>query len=174
MARIHRRTIQKRSSWPVVLEKTPESPLDCKEIQPVNPKGNQKYSLEGQMLKLKLQYFGYLMWRTDSLENWCWERLKAGGEGDDRGWDSWMASLTQWTWVWVRSRSWWWTGKPGVLQSMESQRVGHDWATELNSLRLAIPGDICKIMVFTSTPPLLFSILLIAFNSLISSNVKWE
>ena len=78
---------------------------------------NPKYSLEGQMLKLKLQYFGYLMWRTDSLENWCWERLKAGGEGDDRGWDSWMASLTQWTWVWVSSRSWWWTGKPGVLQS---------------------------------------------------------
>ena len=62
---------------------------------------------------------------------WCWERLKMGGEGDDRGWDGWMASLTQWTWVWVNSGSWWWTGKPGVLQSMGSQRVGHDWATEL-------------------------------------------
>jgi len=54
---------------------------------------------------------------------WCWERLKAGGEGDDRGWDGWMASPTQWTWVWVNSRSWWWTGRPGVLQSMGSQRV---------------------------------------------------
>ena len=63
---------------------------------------------------------------------WCWERLKVGGEGDDRGWDGWMASTTWWTWVWVGSRSWWWTGKTGVLQSMGSQRVGHNWATELN------------------------------------------
>ena len=58
---------------------------------------------------------------------WCWERLRAGGEGDDRGWDGWMASPTQWTWVWVNHRSWWWTGRPGVLQSMGSQRVGRDW-----------------------------------------------
>ena len=63
---------------------------------------------------------------------WCWERLRAGGEGDDRGWDGWMASPTQWTWVWVDSGSWWWTGRPGVLQLMGSQRVGHDWGTELN------------------------------------------
>ena len=63
---------------------------------------------------------------------WCWERLRAVGEGNDRGWDGWMASPTQWKWVWVNSRSWWWTGKPGVLQSMGSQRVGHDWVTELN------------------------------------------
>ena len=65
---------------------------------------------------------------------WCWERLRAGGEEDNRGWDGWMASLTQWTWVWVNSGSWWWTGKPGVLQSVGSQRVGYDWATELNWL----------------------------------------
>ena len=64
---------------------------------------------------------------------WCWKRLKAGGEGDDRGWDGWMASPTQWTWVWVNFGSWWWTGRPGVLQSMGSQRVAHDWATELNT-----------------------------------------
>ena len=63
---------------------------------------------------------------------WCWERLKAGKEGDNRGWDGWMASLTQWTWVWVSSRSWWWTGKPGMLQSMGSQRVGYCWVIELN------------------------------------------
>ena len=63
---------------------------------------------------------------------WCWERLKAGGEGDDRGWDGWIASSTQWTWAWVNSGNWWWTGKPGVLQSLGSQRVEHDWATELN------------------------------------------
>ena len=63
---------------------------------------------------------------------WCWERLRAGGEGDERGWDGWMGSPTRWTWVWVNSGSWWWTGRPGVLQFMGSQRVGHDWATELN------------------------------------------
>ena len=63
---------------------------------------------------------------------WCWERLRAGGEGDDRGWDGWMASLTRWPWVWVNSGSWWWTGRPGVLQSMGSQRVRRDWVTELN------------------------------------------
>ena len=63
---------------------------------------------------------------------WCWKGLGAGGEGDDRGWDGWMASPTRWAWVWVNSRSWWWTGRPGVLQFMGSQRVGHNWATELN------------------------------------------
>ena len=63
---------------------------------------------------------------------WCWERLRAGWEGDDKGWDGWMASLTRWTWVWVDSRSWWWTGRPGVLWFMGLQRVGHDWVTELN------------------------------------------
>ena len=88
-------------------------------------------SLEVLMLKLKLQYFVHLMRRTDSLKRpWCWERLKAW-EGDNRGWDGWMASPTQWTWVWLNSGSWCWTGRPGVLWFMGSQRVGHDWATEL-------------------------------------------
>ena len=63
---------------------------------------------------------------------WCWERLRAGGEGDNRGWDGWMASSTQWTWVWMDYGSWWWTERPGVLRFMGSQRVGHDWVTELN------------------------------------------
>ena len=93
-----------------------------KEISP-------EYSLEGLMLKLKLklQSFGHLMQRTASLESpWCWERLKAGGERDNRWWDGWMASPTQWTWVWANFDSWWWTGKPGVLQSMGSQTVRHD------------------------------------------------
>ena len=63
---------------------------------------------------------------------WCWEGSGAGGEGDNRGWDGWMALLTRWTWVWVNSGSWWWTGRPGLLQFMGSQRVGHDWATELS------------------------------------------
>ena len=80
---------------------------------------NPEYSLEGLMLKLKLQYFGHLMLRTDSLKKpWCWERLKAGGKGDNRGWDDWMASPTRWTWFWVNSGRWWWTGRPGVLQFM--------------------------------------------------------
>ena len=71
---------------------------------------------------------------THQKRPWCRERLKAGGEGEDRGWDAWMASLTQWAWVWVNSGSWWWTGRPGVLQSMGSQTVGHDWATEQQHL----------------------------------------
>ena len=89
-------------------------------------RGETKYSA-------LLQYFGHVMQRTDSMEkNLILERLKVGGEGDDRGWDGWMASATQWTWVWVNSGSWWWTGKPGVLQSRGSKRVGHGWAAELN------------------------------------------
>ena len=90
-------------------------------------------SLEILMLKLKLQYFGHLMQRADWFEKTLMlERLKVGGEGDDRGWDGWMASLTQWTSFCVDSGSWWWTGRPGVLQPMGSQRVGHNWVTELN------------------------------------------
>ena len=91
-----------------------------------------KYSLVGLMLKLKLQFFGHLMWRTHWKRPWCWERLQAEGEGDDRGWDGWMASLTQWAWVWVGSGCWWWIRKPGLLQFMWSQRVGHDCVAELN------------------------------------------
>ena len=84
-------------------------------------------SLEGLMLKLKLQYFGHLMWRADSLKrSWFWERLRTGGEGDNRGWAGWMASPTQRTWVWLNCGSWWWTGSSRVLQFTESQRVRHD------------------------------------------------
>ena len=99
-------------------------------LKPISP----GISLEGMMLKLKLQYFGHLMRRVDSLEKTL--MLGAGGEGDDRGWDGWMASLTRCTWVWVNSRSWWWTGKPGVLQFLGLQRVRDDWATELNWTQL--------------------------------------
>ena len=96
------------------------------------------YSLEGMMLKLKLQYF--VTWceeLTHLKRPWCWERLRAGGKGDDRGWDDWMASLILWTWVWVDSGSWWWSGRPGVLWFTGSQRVGHDQATELNWTELS-------------------------------------
>ena len=87
-------------------------------------------SLEGLMLKLKLQYFGHLVQRVNSLKKTL-EGLGAGGEGDDRGWESWMTSLTQWVWVWANSGSWWWIGRPGVLWFMGWQRVRHDW-TEVN------------------------------------------
>ena len=113
--------------WTVVLEKTLESPLDCKEIQPVHPKTDQSWV-----------FIGCWSWNSKSEElthlkrSGCWERLRAWGEGDNRGWDGWMASSTQWTWVWVSSGSWWWTGRPGVLQSMGLQIVGHNWAIELN------------------------------------------
>ena len=93
-----------------------------KEISP-------EYSLEELMLKLKLQSLAtWCKEVTHRKRSWCWERLNTGGEGDDRGWDDWMASPTQWTWVWVSSGSWWWTEKPGVLQSTGLQRVRHNWA----------------------------------------------
>ena len=97
-----------------------------KEISP-------EYSMEGLMLKFNSNTLA--TWWKEPIHwkrPWHWERLKAGREGDDRGWDCWMASLMWWTWVWINSRSWWWTGKPGMLQTMGSQRIGHDWATELN------------------------------------------
>ena len=84
------------------------------------------------MLKLKLQYFGHLMGKTDSLEKTLMLGKTEGGRRRGWAWDGWMASLTQWTWIWVNSRSWWWTGRPGVLHSMGLQRVRHDWVTELN------------------------------------------
>ena len=90
-------------------------------------------SLEGLMLKLKLQYFRHLCKEMIHLKRpWCWEKLMAGREGDDREWDGWIASPTQQTWVWIGSGSWCCTGRPGVLWFMGSQRVGHYWATELN------------------------------------------
>ena len=101
--------------------------------QSILKESNPGYSLEGLILKLKLQYFGTWCRELTHLKRpWCWERLKAGGESDDRGWDWWMASLIQWTRVWENSRSWWWTGRPSVLQSMVSQRVRLEWMPELN------------------------------------------
>ena len=119
--------------WTVVLEKTLESPWTAR-------RSNQS------ILRKSVLYNPWkdwcLSWNSNSLATWCkeltylkrpwcWERLKARGEGDDSGWDGWMESPTQWTWVCVNSGSWWWTGRPGVLQSMGLQRVGHDWVTEL-------------------------------------------
>ena len=121
--------------WTVVLEKTLENPLDCKEIQPVHPKGNQSWVFIG---KTDVEAETPILWPPD-VKNWLvWKDPEAGktGGGRRRGrqrWDGWMASPTQWLWVWAGSGSWWWTGKPGVLQSMGLQRVGNDWVnwTEL-------------------------------------------
>ena len=124
--------------WIVVLEKTLESSWTARRSnQSILKEISPGTSLEGMMLKLKLQYFSHLMRRVDSLE----KTLMLGGIGGRRrrGWQRmrWLdRSLTRWTWVWVNSGSWWWTGRPGVLRFMGSQRVGHDWATELNSPEL--------------------------------------
>ena len=128
--------------WTLVLEKTLESPLDCKEIQPVHPKGNQSWIF---FERTDAEAETPILWPPD-VKNWLiWKDPDAGKDwgqeekGMITGWDGWMASLTQWTWVWVHSGSWWWTEKPGVLQSMGSQRVGHDWATELNWTEIPCP-----------------------------------
>ena len=117
-----------------MLEKTLESPLYSHEIKPVHPKGDQSWVFtertddEAETPILWPPHVkSWLIWKT-----LIWERLRAGGEGDDRRWDGWMASPTRWTWIWVNSGRWWWTGRPGVLHFMGLQRVGHDWATELN------------------------------------------
>ena len=117
----------------VVLEKTLESPLDCKEIQPVHPKKTSpEYSLKGLILKLKLQYFGYQMWRADSLEKTLMPGNIKGGRRRGPQRMKWLVGITdQWTWVWTSSGSWW-TGKPDVLQTMGSQTVGYDWKTKWN------------------------------------------
>ena len=122
--------------WTVVLEKTLESPLDCKEVQPVRPKGDQSWVFIGRTdAEAETPIFwpphaksGLFLIGKDPDAGTDW----GAGEGDDRGWDGWMASSTWWTCFWVNSRSWWWTGRPGVLWFMRSQRVGHDWVTELN------------------------------------------
>ena len=120
--------------WAVVLEKTLERPLDYKEIQPVHPKWDRSWVFIGRTdAEAETPIFwpphvkSWLIGKDpDAGRDW------GAGEGDDQGWDGWMASLTRRTWGWVNSGSWWWTGRPGVLRFMGSQRVGHDWATELN------------------------------------------
>ena len=122
--------------WTVVLEKTLESRLDCKEIQPVHPKGDQSWVfIERTDAEAETPVFWPPDQRTDSLEKTLMLGKIDGGRRRvlfSRGWDGWMGSPTQWTWICVDSRSWWWTGRPGMLQSMGSHRFGHEWETELN------------------------------------------
>jgi len=166
--------------WTVLLEKTLESPLDCKEMQPVHPKGNRSWIFIGRTdaeaetsILWPPDVKKWLIWKdTDAgivnqlcsnkkrefkkkKRHWCWKGLKAGGEGDDRRWDGWMASPTQWTRVWVNSGSWWWTGRPAVLYSTGLQRVGHDWVTELN---LICPGLVSEKEMTTYSSTLAWKI----------------
>ena len=130
----------------VVLEKTLESSLDSKLIKPVNPRGNQSWIFIGRTDAEAETPNILATWceePTHWKRHWCWERLMARGKGGDRGWDGWMASLTQWTWVWVNSRRWWRTGNPGMLQSMgsQSQTQLRNWSTIKTLLWKLIIGD---------------------------------
>ena len=121
------------SFWTVVLVKTLESPLDCKEIQPVHSTGHQPWVFFGRSdAKAETPLLCHLMWRVDSLERTLMMgRIVDRRKGDDGGWDGWMASPTQWTWVWVNSGRWWWTGRPGMLRFNGWQRISHNWVNDL-------------------------------------------
>ena len=127
----------------VVLEKTFERPLDCKEIQPVNPEGNQSWIFIGRTnAEIEAPKLAHLMWKTESLEKTVMLGKMEVGRRRGQQRMRWLdASLTQWSWVSVNSRNWWWTGRPGVLQSKASQRAGHNWATELTDW-LITPYDL--------------------------------
>ena len=150
-----------------MLEKTLESPLDCKEIQPVHSEGDQPWVF---FRRNDAKAETPVLWPPDAKswligKDWCREELGAEGEGDKRGWDGWMALPTWWTWVWVNSGSWWWTGRPGVLQFMGSQIVGHDWGlnwTEQGSEcneggRILAARNISPWVAFVHILPLLFN-----------------
>ena len=135
-------TVKKAECWRIVLLNCGVGEdSDCKEMPPVHSEGDQSWMFIG---RTDVEAEAPILWPPDAKGQligrdpthwkrpWCRERLKAGGEGDDRGWDGWMASPTQQTWVWASSGSWWWTGRPGVLRSMGSRRVGHEWAAEWN------------------------------------------
>ena len=126
------RRVKEQSKYQMQSTDSMQSLMHCNEFQPVHPKADQSWVFIG---RTDAEADFPILWPPDT-KRWlirkdtCWERLKAGGEGDDRGWDGWMASPTQWTCIWVNSWRWWRTGKPGVLQSMGSQRVRRDWETE--------------------------------------------
>ena len=137
--------------WTVVLEKTLESPLDCKEI---HPKGDQPWVFIG---RTDVEAETPILWPLDAKSWLIWKDPDAGKdwgqeEKGTTGWDGWMESLTQWTWVWINSGSWWWTGRPGVLRFMGSQRVRHDWVTELTDWHLSLSS---KSLFFISVSPML-------------------
>ena len=136
--------LKNRCLGTTVLEKTPESPLDSREIKPVNPKGNQPWILTG---RTDAEADTLVFWSSDvnswfiGKSTWCWEKLKAEVEVGVRGWDGWMASPMQWTWTWANFGRWWGTERPDVLQFMGVQRVRHNWATEQQQQISEIQGS---------------------------------
>ena len=139
--------------WTVVLEKTLESSLDCKEIQPVHPR-DQSWVFIGRS---DAEAETPILWPPHA-KSWLLEKTLMlggiGGEGDDRGWDGWVTSPTRWAWVWVNYGSLWWTGRPGILRFMGSQRVRYDWATELNWRVLSLPPSTWSIPLVFGFPAL--------------------
>ena len=141
--------------WTEVLGKTLESPLDCKETKLVNPKGNQSWIFIWKDWCWSWNSNTVAAWCKDLTHlkrPWCWERLKTGEERFNRGWDGWMTLPTQWTWIWASSRRWWRTRKPGVLQSMESQRVRHDWMTEQQQPDTQSQTSLAKLLPLFVSP----------------------
>ena len=175
--------------WTVVLKKTLESPLDCKEIQPVHSEGDQPWDFFGSNdAKAETP----ILW-PPHVKSWligkdcdAGKDWGAGGEGDNRGWGGWMASPTQWTWVWVDSGSWWWTGRPGVLRFMGSQRVGQDLATELNWIKYRGKTSIYLVLsryqvllkytltIFISITPCMREVLSSPFYGLSTLKLRWK
>ena len=161
--------------WTVVLEKTLESPLDCKEIQSVHP-------IRKSVLKIHWKDWCW-SWNSNTLSTWydelthgkrpwCWERLRAGGEGDHRGWDGWMASLIRWTWVWASSGYWWQTGKPGLLQSMGVAK-SRTWLSNWSELELYVRIGPVFSQVHSSTFFSAGRLLLFVFLRLLCVQASW-
>ena len=150
--------LKKWCFWTVMLEKTLKIPLDWKEIKSINPQGIQSWIFIGRTDAEAPNTF--VTWCEEPTHNkrpWCWERLKVGEEGDNRERDGWMASPTQRTWVWANSARWWRTGKPGMLQSMGLQRVGHDWVNKQKSINVVsvltlIPSNFSPISLLLGPP----------------------
>ena len=144
--------------------------------QPILKETSPEYSLEGLMLKLKLQYSATWCEELTHLKRpWCWERLKAVREGANRERDGWMASLTQWTWVWVNSGSWWWTGTPDVLQSLGWQRVSLDRVTELNWIYPPLLAPLLNLfqstqLILSSSSPQVYQLLCCFYFTVLGGN----
>ena len=141
-----------------MLGKTLESPLDCKEIQPVHSKEDQSWVFIG---RTDVEAETPILWPPDAKswligKDWCWEELEAGGEGDDRGWDGWMASPTRWTWVWVNSGSWWWRRRPGMLRAIHEVAKSwtwlSDWSSEQSALFCLTPKNLSDHFYFLLSP----------------------
>ena len=162
----------------VVLEKILKSPLNCQEIQPVHSKGDHSWVFFG---RTDVEAETPVLWPPHA-KSWLIGKdpdagREAGRKGDDRGWDGWMASLTRWTWVWVDCGSWWWTGRPGVLWFMGSQRIRDDWVTELNPEPLIYPSfpvsSLITVSLFSVSASLFLFCKSVHLCHILDSTYKW-